>query len=156
MQPAQRLELGHHVLGDLTRVEGIAPALGDAAQRPAERGQVHDLASSRDPPILEKMLAGAGMPPQLFVRHRPIRSDAGGHDKPVLGKCDRGRQHLAQRPRTVVGEQPRPSVDGAWNGDGVRTLHLDLRDALAREPVGGCGGRGAAGSAKADRLLSRP
>ena len=131
VQAAERLELGHHVLGHLALVEAVAAVLGDALQRAGERRKAHDLAGLRRAAVLQQVALGAGAG-ELARAVGPVGGDARGNDEAALGQLDGGRQQARERHGAVILQQPAPAIDGARHGHGMHARRLDARDALAR------------------------
>ena len=104
---------------DLAAVVGVAPALGERAERAGEILLDEDVAGLRRLAVHEIGRRGRRRASQLLDLGNPVGDGFLHHREAVFGERNRRRQQIRQLHRPVLLEQRHPPVERAGHGDGL-------------------------------------
>ena len=95
-RPPRGVQLGNHVFGDLTLVEGIAATGGDLLQGLGQKRLAMDRAGRRGLTIDQHILGACRIGGQSFHFIHPVIGHARMHDIALFGELDGGLENLGE------------------------------------------------------------
>ena len=139
VQPAEPLQKVDHVGRHRALVEGVGALAADGFQRIRERRLVMHRPGRGCPAVLKEHARRLGIAAQQFLLRCPVASDARAHGIAMPGKTYGGFQHVPERSRAIIPQQPAPGFDRAGHRYRMRRLARDLTEAVIPVPRRGRG-----------------
>ena len=126
-RPPTCSRVGDDRVGERASVEGVAPPLGDRAERLREGGIAEDGAGLGGLAVGQEAGGGGRDPGEGRGRALPVGGDDLADGEALLGVGDRRREQLGPRLRAEPGPQLVPAVDAAGDRPAQRAVRRESR-----------------------------
>ena len=134
VQSAEALEIGDHVFGDRPAIEGCRPFAANRFERVGKLGLTLHRADAWRFAVGQEGASRGRIEAQDVALLGDVVGDAWRDRISVARQSDRRLERRFERPAAMILDQPRPGLDRAGNGDGVRRMAIDRRHAMAFVP----------------------